>query len=356
MLQKMYSVAHWIAVIRMFGYQAIRMDEARAKIKPVADEFGKEPVAQACESLVEIFNEGKEPHARLKAHIRRMAFQILGPESSAVAIALPTVPEGESKSRSKPQRRLAERKSWKAETPASQPAGTENPRSQNDSPIMQQYREAKEKHPGMILLFRIGDFYEVFGDDAETCNKVLGLTLTTLDQSHTMAGFPHHQLETYLHKLLKEGLRVAVCDQVDTTMKSVRREITRVVTPGSVAEKPIKQPRHFVLKKFEEWMKEQGLAFVAIDDVKKTTPAVAPHVASLDFIVLRGEEKLLVTVRPHLQQKHHTAIAELQKLFGSEYRHVRIWPAENADGWKWQEHSVDASQIAPPSSRRKGKA
>ena len=119
---------------------------------------------------------------------------------------------------------------------------------------MQQYREAKEKHPDMILLFRIGDFYEVFGNDAETCHKVLGLTLTTRNQTHTMAGFPHHQLETYLHKLLKEGLRVAVCDQVDTTMKSVRREITRVVTPGSIVEKPVKQPRHFVLKEFEEWM------------------------------------------------------------------------------------------------------
>ena len=69
------------------------------------------------------------------------------------------------------------------------------------------------------------------------------------------------------------------------------------------AGRAVKQPRHFVLKKFEEWMNQEGLAFVAIDDVTKTTPTVAPYIAGLDFIVLRGEEKLLVTVRPNLSTK-----------------------------------------------------
>lgn len=137
-------------------------------------------------------------------------------------------------------------------------------------------------------------------------------------------------------------------------MKSVRREITRVVTPGAAEGKPVKQPRHLVLKKLEEWMNKQGLAFVAIDDVRKTTPAVAPHVGSLDFIILRGDEKLLVTVRPHLQTKHLTAIAELQKLFGPEYKPLRIWPTDEPDGWAWQEHPIDTSQKALPSRRRKG--
>jgi len=88
--------------------------------------------------------------------------------------------------------------------------------------------------------------------------------------------------------------------------------------------------------------------------VKKTTPAVAPYVGSLDFIILRGDEKLLVTVRPRLQTKHLKAIAELQKLFGPEYKPLRIWPADGPDGLTWQEHSVDTSQKAPPSRRRKG--
>src|SRR5437870_7587495 len=86
------------------------------------------------------------------------------------------------------------------------------------TPMMQQYRAAKDKHPGMLLLFRMGDFFEVFGDDTETAHKLLGLTLTTRDQTLTMAGFPHHQLEGYLHKLLKAGQRVAVCEPVEESL------------------------------------------------------------------------------------------------------------------------------------------
>ncbi|MBI2806032.1 MAG: hypothetical protein HYX68_13715 [Planctomycetes bacterium] len=214
---------------------------------------------------------------------------------------------------------------------------------------MQQYQEAKEKHPNMLLVFRMGDFYELFGEDAETAHKLLGLTLTTRDQTLPMAGFPHHQLETYLHKLLKEGRRVAICEPVDESLARgpIRREVTRVVTPpddssnGQGERRAIKQPRHFVLKQYISWMNNRGLAFVAIDDVKRTTPAVAPFVSSLDFIVLRDEAKHLVTVRPHLQAKHLKAIAELQKLFGDEYRPVRVWPTDGPDGWTWQEFPVD---------------
>ena len=81
--------------------------------------------------------------------------------------------------------------------------------------MMQQYREAKERHPGMLLLFRMGDFYELFDDDAEVAARVLGLTLTSRDKTIPMAGFPHHALERYLRKLLQPGHRVAICDQVE---------------------------------------------------------------------------------------------------------------------------------------------
>src|SRR5713101_626403 len=189
LLQKMYTQPHWIALVRLFGYQTLTMDTAREQIKPIAEEFGKEPVADACEVLVEIM-PGKEPVARLKSHIKRMAFQILGPESPSAAIAPRTAAAEEPKSESEPQRRLAAKKTRKpAKVPASRPAKAKNERPQTHSPIMQQYREAKEKYPDTILLFRIGDFYEIFGDDAETCHKFLGLTLTTRDQMHTMAGF-----------------------------------------------------------------------------------------------------------------------------------------------------------------------
>src|SRR5437763_9574593 len=84
------------------------------------------------------------------------------------------------------------------------------------TPMMQQYREAKERHPGMLLLFRMGDFYELFFDDAEVVARVLGLTLTSRDKTIPMAGFPHHALENHLRKLLRAGHRVAICDQSKT--------------------------------------------------------------------------------------------------------------------------------------------
>jgi DNA mismatch repair protein MutS len=112
--------------------------------------------------------------------------------------------------------------------------------------MMQQYREAKERHPGMLLLFRMGDFYEMFNSDAETAARILGLTLTSRDKTVPMAGFPHHSLEPYLRKLLQAGHRVAICDQVEDSALAkglVRREVTRVVTPGTLTEEELLDPR-----------------------------------------------------------------------------------------------------------------
>src|SRR5919204_2126753 len=114
------------------------------------------------------------------------------------------------------------------------------------TPMMQQYREAKQRYPGMLLLFRMGDFYELFNDDAEVAARVLGLTLTSRDKTIPMAGFPHHQLENYLRKLLHAGHRVAVCDQVEDPALAkglVKREVTRVVTAGTVTEDELLDPR-----------------------------------------------------------------------------------------------------------------
>src|SRR5712664_4486995 len=114
------------------------------------------------------------------------------------------------------------------------------------TPMMQQYRDARERHPGMLLLFRMGDFYELFDTDAEIAARVLGLTLTSRDKAIPMAGFPHHQLENYLRKLLHQGHRVAICDQVEDPAVAkglVRREVTRVVTPGTLTEDYLLDPR-----------------------------------------------------------------------------------------------------------------
>ncbi len=387
LLKQMYHCQDWIELIRLFRYQTLPMEQAREAIKPLAEKFGKDPIAAACEALVEISTQGSEAFARLKPHIRRMAFQILGPErkeeTSAPASSPPpqTAPPAEAKT---PQPAEPKKPKKSARTPApAPPAGDKNAISSpadGRASIMEQYRVAKERHPGMLLLFRMGDFYEMFGEDAETAHKALGLTLTTRDRTLTMAGFPHHQLEAYLHKLLNAGHRVAICEPVEESLARgpIRREVTRVVTPGSIIEddksespepsepaaeptnakdRPVKQPRHFVLKQCEGWFNESGLAFVAIEEVRRTTPAVAPYVGVLDFIVLRGENKLLVTVRPHLQAKHITAIGELHKLYGPEYKPVRIWPSEGPNGWTWQDHPIDVSACGPnggakPKSKR----
>ncbi len=114
------------------------------------------------------------------------------------------------------------------------------------TPMMQQFRDAKAAHPGMLVLFRNGDFYELFEDDAELGSRVLGLTLTKRDKEIPMAGFPYHKLETYLAQLLRGGHRVAVCEQMEESSagkKLIRREVNRLVTPGTVTEDELLDPR-----------------------------------------------------------------------------------------------------------------
>src|SRR5215469_840233 len=108
-----------------------------------------------------------------------------------------------------------------------------------DTPLMQQHRAIKQRYPDAILLFRVGDFYETFGEDAIVASKVLGITLTKRNNgaaaSAELAGFPHHALDSYLHKLVKAGHRVAVCDQLEdpkSVKGIVKRGVTEMVTPG----------------------------------------------------------------------------------------------------------------------------
>lgn len=114
------------------------------------------------------------------------------------------------------------------------------------TPAMRQWRRVKDQHPDKIILFRMGDFYEIFGEDAVEASALLELALTTRDKGKEdpmpMAGLPYHALEPYLSRLLKAGKRVALCDQVEDPSKAkglVRREVTRVVTPGTVLEEGV---------------------------------------------------------------------------------------------------------------------
>src|ERR1041385_5742495 len=108
-----------------------------------------------------------------------------------------------------------------------------------DTPLMKQHNAIKAKYPDAVLLFRVGDFYETFGEDAITASRILGITLTKRSNgaasSIELAGFPHHSLDTYLHKLVKAGFRVAICDQLEDPKLAkgiVKRGVTELVTPG----------------------------------------------------------------------------------------------------------------------------
>jgi DNA mismatch repair protein MutS len=110
------------------------------------------------------------------------------------------------------------------------------------TPMMEQYHRIKSQHPGRILLYRMGDFYETFHDDAVTASRVLGITLTTRGKSQgepvPLAGVPHHSVNTYINRLLRAGYSVALCEQTEDPAQAkgvVKREVTEVITPGTIA-------------------------------------------------------------------------------------------------------------------------
>ncbi|MBK8311246.1 MAG: DNA mismatch repair protein MutS [Chitinophagaceae bacterium] len=143
----------------------------------------------------------------------------------------------------------------------------------SDTPLMQQHRAIKQKYPDAILLFRVGDFYETFGQDAVLASSILGITLTKRNSSAAssseLAGFPHHALDTYLHKLVKAGHRVAICDQLEDPKQAkgiVKRGVTDMVTPGTtVNDKLLEHHSNNFLAAIHFAANEQyGLAFLDI--------------------------------------------------------------------------------------------
>ena len=123
---------------------------------------------------------------------------------------------------------------------------------QKNEPLLKQYQEMKKKHPDAILLFRVGDFYEIFGEDAAQASEILGITLTRrqngIDSRIELAGFPHHALDTYLPKLVRAGHRVAICEQLEDPKltKAARQKAVETVTPNQPPKaepKPVESPK-----------------------------------------------------------------------------------------------------------------
>ena len=141
-----------------------------------------------------------------------------------------------------------------------------------ETPLMKQYFEMKQKHPDAVLLFRVGDFYETFSEDAITASEILGITLTKRANGQAssveLAGFPHHALDTYLPKLVRAGKRVAICEQLEDpklTKKLVKRGITELVTPGvSLGDNILENRRNNFLAAVHINGRQWGVSFLDI--------------------------------------------------------------------------------------------
>ena len=174
-------------------------------------------------------------------------------------------------------------------------------KKKGSTPLMRQYYAIKERHPQAILLFRMGDFYETFEDDAKTVSRILGITLTTRNNGSSddvpMAGFPHHAVDTHLPKLIRAGLRVAICEQIEdastSSGKVVERDVVEVVTPGVSFHDELLNPKrsnylaaiHFGTGRDSDWI---GFAFI-----DATTGEFAVTEAPLGTL-----ESLIQTVAP----------------------------------------------------------
>jgi DNA mismatch repair protein MutS len=145
-------------------------------------------------------------------------------------------------------------------------------KSPKETPLMKQYNEIKRKYPDACLLFRVGDFYETFGEDAVRASKILGITLTKRgagsETETALAGFPHHSINTYLPKLVKAGLRVAICDQLEDpkmTKTIVKRGVTELVTPGvSMNDEVLQSKSNNFLASIYFGKKQLGVSFLDV--------------------------------------------------------------------------------------------
>lgn len=188
-----------------------------------------------------------------------------------------------------------------------------------ETPLMQQYNSIKAKYPDALLLFRVGDFYETFNEDAVRASKVLGIVLTKRSNGAAadmdLAGFPHHSLETYLPRLVRAGMRVAICDQLEdpkTTKKIVKRGVTEVVTPGvTFSDKLLEQKSNNFLAAyyFASGSRNGGMAFL--------------DASTGEFYVAEGNadylDKLLQTFQPSEVLLPRNARAAFEQRYGQRY-------------------------------------
>lgn len=186
-----------------------------------------------------------------------------------------------------------------------------------ETPLMKQYNSIKAKYPDALLLFRVGDFYETFGEDAIKASAILGIVLTRRANGSAsyveLAGFPHHSLDTYLPKLVRAGHRVAICDQLEDpklTKTIVKRGVTELVTPGvSYNDKVLENKQNNFLASVHLQPKSSGVAFLDI--------------STGEFFIAEGNndyiDKLLQTFRPSEVIIQKSLRREFSALFGEKF-------------------------------------
>lgn len=186
-----------------------------------------------------------------------------------------------------------------------------------ETPLMKQYNTIKAKYPDALLLFRVGDFYETFGEDAIKASSILGIVLTRRANGSAsyieLAGFPHHSLDTYLPKLVKAGYRVAICDQLEDpklTKTIVKRGVTELVTPGvSYNDKILDHKENNFLASIHLDSKNSGISFLDI--------------STGEFYITQGSndqiDKLLQTYRPNEVVVQRSKRREFTELFGEKF-------------------------------------
>ncbi len=186
------------------------------------------------------------------------------------------------------------------------------------TPMMQQFFSLKAKHPDALLLFRCGDFYETYCDDAVDASRILGITLTKRNNSGTkpsteMAGFPHHALDTYLPKLIRAGRRVAICDQLEDpklTKKLVKRGITELVTPGvALTDNVLNYKENNFLAAIHFGKTSCGVAFLDISTGEFLTTE-GPY----DYI-----QKLIANFQPKEILFERGKKADFERFFGTKH-------------------------------------
>ena len=212
--------------------------------------------------------------------------------------------------------------------------------------MMERYLEVKRQNPGSLLLFRMGDFYELFYEDAQIAAKILGLTLTSRDKNSDnpvpMAGFPYHALDNYLQKLIGAGCRAAICEQVEDPKQAkglVKREVTQVVTPGTLTDEALLDPResNFLASVFPAktgiglaWLELSAGQFVTttvedgqlLDELARLHPAecLIPEGAANnpECRDLKGLSGVMLTERPAWCFSREESLRRLLKHFGTK--------------------------------------